>query len=47
MGLPMYALLHLGISGSVGDQTMSEDVGLGLGVLLMGAWGGLQVAWHA
>lgn len=46
-GLPMYALLRVGISGSMGDQTMSEDVGLGLGLLLMGAWGGLQVAWRA
>lgn len=47
MGLPMCALLRSGISGSAGDQLMSEDFWLGLGLLLMGAWGGLQVAWRA
>lgn len=47
MGLPMCASLRSGISGSAGDQPMSEDFWLGLGLLLMGAWGGLQVAWHA
>jgi len=47
MGFPKCASLCLGISGSAGDQLMSEDFGLGLGLLLMGAWGGLQVAWHA
>lgn len=40
MGLPTCASL-------CSDHSMSEDFCLGLGLLLMGAWGGLQVAWHA
>lgn len=47
VGLPTCGLLRLGISGSMGDQVMSEDFWLGLGLLMMGAWGGLRVAWQA
>lgn len=46
-GWTMCASLCLGIPGSVGDQPTPEDFWLGLGFLLVGAGGGLQVAWHA